>query len=202
VEAKTIAFILTMGALGNLLFATSSYAVPIAFGVSLDLSLIAVFIAGYYGGPFTGFVSGLLVGLFPGVVFGPLGMSSWLGLFGLPLGKGLTGLTAGIISKALKLGQRPHSSILAVPSTLSAYVPECIFTYAFFAFFMPFFLGISGTNVFLAFILPKAIGEVIIMSFLMAALIGNHGFNDFITRYFTKPMRIPNSSRRQDRLEA
>jgi hypothetical protein len=56
---------------------------------------------------------------------------------------------------------------------------------------MPYFLGSGGAFTFLLYILPKALGEVTIISFLMAALIGNHGFNDFISRFFTKPYVIP-----------
>lgn len=190
-DTKTISFTLMMGVLGNVLFAISSYAVPLAFGVSLDFSLIAVYIAGFYGGPLIGFISGLFVGIFPGVMYGPMGMGSWLGLFGLPLGKGLTGLTAGIVSKGFSLGRRQYSSFLAVPATLLAFVPECLFTYAYFAYLMPFFLESGGPLIFIYYILPKALGEVTIISFLMASLIGNHGFNDFVGRFFIKPHMIP-----------
>ncbi len=190
-NAKTITFTLMMGVLGNILFAVSYYGGNIAPGIALDFSLIAVFIAGYYGGPFTGFISGLFVGIFPGVMFGPMGMGSWLGLVGLPLGKGLTGLTAGILSNGIRLGQRPYSSVLAIPSTLLAYTPECLFTYAYFSYLMPAVLGTGGSFIFIYYILPKALGEVAIMSFLMAALIGNHGFSEFISRFFAKGYVIP-----------
>jgi hypothetical protein len=183
-KTKTIGFILMMGVLGNLLFAVSNYAGYLSPGVALDFSLVAVFIAGLYGGPVIGFTAGLFVGILPGIVFGPLGMGSWLGLFGLPIGKGLSGLTAGIISRSIRLGQRSHAFVFAIPSTLLAYVPECLFTYGYFAFLMPFFLNSGSAYVFFAFILPKALGEVLIISFLMASLIGNHGFSDFMSRYF------------------
>lgn len=189
-NAKTIAFVLVMGVLGNTLFALSSYAVPLSLGISLDLSLIAVFIAAYYGGPIVGCIAGFFAGIFPGVVYGPLGMGSWLGLFGLPLGKALTGLTAGIMARGLKLGRRPYSSILAFPSTLLSYVPEAIFTYAYFAYLMPIFLGTGGAYVFIYFVLPKALGELVITGTLMAALIGNHGFNDFMNRFFARTAAI------------
>lgn len=191
-NAKTISFTLMMGALGNVLFAISYYAVNLAPGVALDFSLVAAFIAGFYGGPLTGFISGIFVGIMPGIMFGPMGMGSWLGLVGLPLGKALTGLTAGIISKSFNLGRRPYSSLLTILATLLAYVPECIYTYAYFAYLMPFFLGQGGAAIFLYGILPKAMGEVAIMSVLMAALIGNNGFNDFVSTFFTKPHIIPN----------
>lgn len=190
-DTKTISFALMMGALGNLLFAISNYAGNLAPGIALDFSLLAVFIAGFYGGSSVGFVSGLLAGIMPGIVFGPMGMSSWLGLIGLPLGKAMTGLTAGIIARSIRLGTRPYSSVLAVPATLSAYIPECLFTYSFFAYMMPILLGNGGAYIFLYFILPKALSEVAIIGFLVAGLVGNHGFNDFISRYFTRPHTIP-----------
>lgn len=174
-----------MGVLGNLLFAISSYAVPLSLGISLDLSLIPVFIAAYYGGPIVGLVSGLFVGIFPGVVFGPLGMGSWLGLFGLPIGKALTGVTAGFVFKGLKLGSRPHSSLLVIPAALMSHIPEALFTYAYFAALLPLFVGGGGGIIYVYFVLPKAIGEVTISGLLMAALSGNHGFNEFMSRYFT-----------------
>lgn len=190
-DAKRISFILMMGALGNVLFAISYSVGKLAPDIALDFSLVAAYIAGFYGGPLIGAVSGLLVGIFPGVMFGPMGMGSWLGLFGLPLGKALTGLTAGLISKGLGLGRRPYSSLLAVPSALLAYVPEGIYTYAYFACLMPFFLGKGGAAIFIYGILPKAIGEVAIMSVLMAALIGNHGFNNFVGSFFAGTYPTP-----------
>ena len=186
-NAKTVSFMIMMGVLGNALFAISYYAGNLAPGVALDFSLVAAYIAGFYGGALTGFISGFFVGIMPGIMFGPMGMGSWLGLIGLPLGKALTGLTAGIVARTSNLGKRPYSSLLAVPATLFAYIPECLFTYCYFAYLMPFFLGSGGPYVFIYYILPKALGEIAIISFLMAALMGNHGFNDFISRFFTKP---------------
>jgi len=183
-DTKTVAFTLMMGALGNLLFAVSYHIGQLAPSVALDFSLLAAFIAGFYGGPAVGFVSGVLVGILPGIMFGPMGMGSWLGLVSLPPGKGLTGLTAGILANAFGLRRNRHSSLLAVPATLLAYVPECLYTYAYFAFLMPLFLGSGGVVVFLYYILPKALVEVVIMSFFMAALIGNKGFNDFLNKVF------------------
>jgi thiamine transporter ThiT len=186
-NTKTISFTLMMGALGNILFVISYYAGNLAPGIALDFSLMAVFIAGFYGGPAVGLISGLFAGMMPGIMFGPLGMSSWLGLIGLPAGKALTGLTAGIISKSLGIEKRKYSSLIAIPTTFLAYIPECIYTYAYFAYLMPFLLGSGGPYIFIYYILPKAMGEIAIMSFLMAALIGNYGFSDFVSRFFEKP---------------
>jgi LytS/YehU family sensor histidine kinase len=182
-DAKRISFALMMGALGSALFAVSFYAGPIAPGIALDFSLIAAFIAGFYGGPTVGFVSGLFVGILPGIMFGPLGMGGVLGLVGLPFGKALSGLTAGLIAKGLKFGQKSRSSLIGIPSTVLAYVPEAIFTYAYFIFL----LGMEGgAATFFTFILPKALVEVTIISIIMAALIGNRGFSDFVRAHFTK----------------
>lgn len=190
-DARTIAFVLMMGILGNTLFAITYYGGSIAPGIAVDFSLIAVFVAAYYGGPWIGLVSGLFVGIMPGIMFGPMGMASWLGLVGLPIGKGLTGLTAGIVSRGLKLGRRPYSSVATVPASLLSYIPECIFTYAYFSVLMPFFFGKNLEYVFIYVILPKALAEVTIMSFIMGILIGNRGFSGFVSRFFTKTNIVP-----------
>jgi riboflavin transporter FmnP len=187
-NTKQLSFIIMMGALGNLLFAISYFAGPIAPGIALDFSLIAVLIAGFFGGPIAGIETGVIAGILPGIMFGPAGTGGWLGLIGLPLGKALTGLTAGLISKSLSLGQKPRSSILGVPLTLFAYIPEAIFTYVYFAFLLPFFIPTQLLgNAIIITILIKALGEVTIMGFIIAALLGNKGFNDFIKAFFSKP---------------
>jgi len=187
VNTKKLAFIIMMGALGNVLFAISYFAGPIAPGIALDFSLIPVFIAGFFVGPAEGLFTGVLAGILPGIMFGPVGNGGWLGLIGLPLGKALTGLTAGLISKRLNMQKLP-SSLLGIPLTLLAYVPEAIFTYAYFAFLLPLFIpGQFLGNAIIITILIKAVGEVIIMGAIIAALIGNKGFNDFIKAYFQKP---------------
>jgi len=200
-DAKTTAFMLMMGVLGNTLFAFSYFAGYLAPGIAFDFSLIACYIAGFYGGPLIGFISGLFVGIMPGIMFGPMGMGSWLGLLSLPLGKGLTALTAGIVSKYLSLGERPYSSLITIPAILLAFIPECLFTYAYFAYLLPFFIGGGGSFVFVNIILPKALIEVIVISFLIAALIGNHGFNDFVSRFFTKPHITPKLKATESKLK-
>jgi len=190
-NAKKLAFALMMGALGNVLFAISYYMGPIASGIALDFSLIAALIAGFYGGPTLGFVTGLLSGALPGIMFGPLGSGSWLGLIGLPIGKALSGLAAGLIAKGLSLGQKPRSSLLGIPATLLAYVPEAIFTYVYFSYLIPFFLGGVLSIAFIITVLIKATGEVIIMSVIIAALMGNKGFNDFVRAFFSTKRTTP-----------
>jgi hypothetical protein len=172
-----------LGALGNALFAISYSLGYIAPSVALDFSLVGVIIAGFYGGAETGFITGLIAGVLPGIMFGPMGNGGVLGLVGLPFGKALSGLTAGTIAGGIKLGQRPRSSLIAIPSTLLAYVPESIFTYAYFIIL----LGLeAGAATFFIYILPKALLEVIIISVLMAALMGNAGFSHFVRAHFMK----------------
>jgi riboflavin transporter FmnP len=184
-NTKNLAFAIMMGALGNVLFAISSYLGPIAPGIALDFSLIVALIAGFYGGPTLGLVTGLISGVLPGIVFGPMGSGSWLGLIGLPIGKAISGLTAGLIAKGLNLGQRPRSSLLGIPATLLAYFPEAVFTIVYFSYLLPFFIGGILPVAVLITILTKATGEVIIMSVIIAALMGNKGFNDFVRTHFS-----------------
>ena len=182
-DTRKITFVTMMAALGNVLFLISFHLGPIAPGVAFDFSLTTTFIAAFYGGPILGLVTGLFVGLFPGIYFGPLGTGAWLGLVGLPIGKALTGLTAGLLAKKLDLGVKGRSSLLAAPVVLLAYVPECLFTVAYFTYLMPYFIGGGGFGM-LFFILPKAWVEIIIIGVLMAALVGNYGFISFINRFF------------------
>ena len=187
-NTKNIAFVVMMGALGNVLFLISYYTGQIAQGVALDLSLIGVFIAGLYGGPLTGLTTGLIAGILPGIMFGPLGTGGVLGLIGLPAGKALTGLTTGLLVKGLNLQERTHRSLITIPVILLAYVPEAVFTYAYFSFLLPFFVGGVLPFAIIVTILLKATVEVSVMSIIMAALIGNKGFKDFVTAHFTEVM--------------
>jgi riboflavin transporter FmnP len=182
-DAKKIAFISLMGALANVLFLISYHLGPITHGVALDLSLLTVFIAALYGGPALGLITGLFAGILPGIYFGPMGTSSWLGLIGLPTGKALTGLTAGLLYKGLGVDKRDRKSVLTVPLILVSYIPEFIYTIVYFVSLLPYFIGGGGASI-LVFVLPKAWAEIIFMSFFMAALVGNHGFSNFITAFF------------------
>ena len=172
-----------MGALGSAFFAVSYYFGPLAPGVNLDFSLIAVFIAGFFGGPVIGAFSGLIAGILPGVMFGPLGMGGALGLIGLPLGKALSGTTSGILGKGLGLGkEKQHPSILGVPASFLSYLPEALFTIGYFVLLQG---SAVGPTTFFVYILPKALVELTIISVIMAALIGNSGFCSF-TSIFTR----------------
>jgi LytS/YehU family sensor histidine kinase len=194
-NTKNVAFAIMMGALGNVLFIISYYTGQIAPGVALDLSLIGVFIAGFYGGPTTGLITGLIAGILPGIMYGPVGNNGILGLIGLPVGKALTGLTTGLLAKGLKIQQRTRQSLITAPTTLLAYVPEGIFTVVYFSFLLPVFVGNILPWAIIATILLKATAEVIVMSVIMAALVGNTGFKNFVTAYFTRKKNKENSGK-------
>jgi hypothetical protein len=181
-RSTTVAFVAIMGALGNVLFLVSFYAGPVAPGVAFDFSLAATFIAAFYGGPWIGAVTGLFVGLLPGVYFGPLGTGSWLGLIGLPIGKSLTGLASGVLARRLDLHSKKYSSLATIPVVLVSYIPECLFTVAYFVALMPYFLGGGGIGI-LVYVIPKAWVEIAVISVLMGALNGNQGFTDFVRRF-------------------
>ena len=183
-DSKIISFIAIMGALGNVLFLISNYLGPLAPNVALDFSLVGVFIAGLYGGPIVGCFTGLVSGVLPGIFFGPLS-GNWIGLIGLPLGKALTGLTSGLLYTGLKIDQRKRGSILTVIVALIAYVPEFIFTVFYFLVLFNYIVGPFGMGILVA-VAPKAWVEVIVMSFLMAALVGNQGFSSFVNNFFHK----------------
>ncbi len=187
-NTKKLTFIIMMGALGNALFIVSSLVGQIAPGIALDLSLIAVFIAGVFGGPVAGLATGLIAGIGPGIMFGPAGNGGVLGLIGLPLGKALTGLVSGLIATRLKINEGHHSSWLGVPLALTAYIPEGLFTYTYFSALLPLFTMKPALDIaIISTIMIKAVIEVVIISFLIAALLGNKGFNDFIRAFFNKP---------------
>ncbi len=176
-----------MGALGNVLFLISYYAGPITQGVALDFSLVGVFIAGLYGGPVAGAISGIIAGIMPGVMFGPLGNGGALGLIALPIGKALTGITSGLLGKGLKLQQKTHTSIVTIPTVIVSYLPEALFTYIYFSTLLPFFVqGQSLGAAVITAVMIKAFVEIAVISVIMAALIGNTGFNTFIRAHFTK----------------
>ena len=185
-DLKNLIFTIMMGALGNVLFLLSE--TVLSWGqIALDISHIGTLIAALYGGPIAGLIAGLLVGLGPGLYFGYIGGSlGLLGLVCLPVGKALTGFFAGLLARWLKVERRASSSLMTIPIVLMGYVPECIFTVFFFKVLVAILLPFAAQFLipFLVPILIKAWIEMGIMSFFMAALIGNNGFSDFVRQHF------------------
>jgi len=188
-RSRSIALVAIMGALGNVLALISialSIPVSISGQVALDFSNLAVAIVAVYAGWRLGLFTGLIAGFIPGMWFGPIGGLGILGLIGLMFGKGLTGLTVGILSNLIGITEKNKSSFLAIPTVLVGYLPEFVFTIFFFLALVPVFIG-GAASLFLIGYLPviavKAWAEMIIISFFMAALIGNRGFSQFIDQY-------------------
>lgn len=181
-KAKTIALVIVMAVLGNLLSL-----IPIGLTrvgqVGFDFSLVTTLIVALYGGPVLGFLTGLAGGAAAGVMFGPMGQLSWLGLVCLPIGKSLTGLTAGVLFNGLGISKREHASAFSVPTVLAAYVPEFLFTVFFFLALIPYFFGWVSIPLVIS-IGIKAWMELAVMSILIGALMGNSGFSKFMLAYF------------------
>jgi len=192
-DAKRTAFIAMMSGLGLLLSAISLNIAPILTsigaqgGAALDLSHIATFVAAIFGGPavgaIVGFLSGIYAGYYFGYVIGGLGL---LSLIGVPLGKALTGLTAGFLYKKLRVNNSTRPSMLTVPITLLSYIPECIYTIAYFLYIVLYFYG-NAMAYMLPIVIPKAWVEITVMSILMGALAGNKGFKEFVLRFLGLP---------------
>jgi len=181
-NTKMIALVIIMAALGNIL----SF-IPIGLSrvgqVGFDLSHVTTFIISLYGGPLLGFLTAFAGGIVAGVQFGPMGWLSWLGLIGLPFGKSLTGLTSGALFRVLNVNNKANPSLFAIFSALLGYVPEFLFTVFFFLVLVPHFLGWVNIPL-LVSIAIKAWMEIIVMSILVGALVGNNGFTTFISAFF------------------
>jgi len=98
-----------------------------------------------------------------------MGFLGLLSLIGVPSGKALTDLTAGLL----------YRTVLMV---LVSYVPECLFTVAYFRHIIPFFYGFA-MEFMIPIVILKAWVEISVISLLMGALNGNHGFREFVERF-------------------
>ncbi len=187
-NSRQIAFTALMSALGLLSSALSINVAPIFTavgqgGAALDLSHVATFIAAIFGGPVLGGIVGFLGGIYAGYYFGyVMGSLGLLSLIGVPSGKALTGLTAGLLYRALRVNSRLRSSLLTVPVVLVSYVPECLFTVAYFRHMVPLFYGFA-MEFMIPIVILKAWVEISVISLLMGALNGNHGFREFVERF-------------------
>lgn len=202
-DPRKIVFVALMGALGNVMFIVSQTIFK-ATQIALDLSHIGTFIAAVYGGPWIGFLTGLIVGIGPGLNFGYFGGSlGLLGVIGLPVGKALTGLTVGYITRFFKPENTKHSAWKISLTTLMGYIPECIFTVFYFEWLIvillpdvaaSFTLYFGSMHLLVLSILAKAWVEIVLLSIFMGTLVGNNGFNDFVTRVFTRSPITPKIS--------
>ncbi|MEM4699626.1 MAG: hypothetical protein QXT74_01590 [Candidatus Nezhaarchaeales archaeon] len=180
--ARRVAFIAMMGALGNAMFVISI--TILNWGqVALDLSHMGTLIAAIYGGPLAGLAAGAIAGVGGGLYFGSVSGLPFLYLPGFIVGKSLTGLSVGALGRALGL-HKNRRAVGALAATLLGYVPECLFTAAFFLALIPLFAPQAAAFLrpLLVPILAKAWIEMSIMGFYMAALVGNQGFSQLMER--------------------
>jgi len=183
-KARLVSFVASMGALGNLLFAASQSLLNLG-QIALDLSHLATYIVALHSGPYLGLMTGLIVGLGPGLYFGYIGgQLGALGLLGLPVGKALTGLTAGLLARRIVM---PTSAVSTAFLILSSFVPECLFTVVFFKVFVPLFVpAVSKYLVGLLIpILAKAWTEIAVIAVLISMLNRSKGFSDFLRKYLS-----------------
>jgi len=186
-DSKRLAFVGMLSALGIVLSAISLNIAPVLSsvgqgGAALDLSHIATFVAAIFGGPIVGATVGIFGGLYSGYYFGFVFGQGLFAVIGVPLGKAMTGFTAGLLYKKLKIGNSSQRSLWAVPATLLSYVPESIYTVFYFLYIMTFVNG-QGMAYLIPLVIPKAWIEIIVMSILMGALAGNTGFREFVNRF-------------------
>ena len=193
-NSKEITFIAMMSALGLALSALSLNIAPILSsvgqgGAALDLSHIATFIAAIFGGPYVGALVGFIGGIYAGYYFGYiLGSLGLLSLIGVPFGKALTGLTVGFLYNKLRIGNRKNPSLLTTVTVLISYVPECIFTIIYFLYIVALVYGYAMSFM-IPIVIPKAWIEIIVISVMMGALVGNAGFREFMLKFFV-PQKI------------
>jgi uncharacterized membrane protein len=196
----SLALVASMAALGNVLGV-----VPIGLGqiptgagvgqVALDFSNLAVVVVAIFLGWRLGALTGLIAGVGPAIMFGFVTGSTGFITFLLPVGKALTGFTVGLIAQSIRPEKRlrSYNVILAV---LLGFIPEAILTWYYFVNLVPLFV----TGYFAQVIAPtlavpvliKGCGEMVLISVLAVALVGNEGFRMFFRRFVpTERLLIP-----------
>lgn len=194
-EGSTKSIVMTgiLGALGNALSFLSIRVAPlvpslplgpISVSIALDLSHTATFLAALFGGPTLGFLTGLIGGLTASYEFG-FSKGNLITGFGLPLGKALTGLAAGLILR--RLGSRSNNGLLMIPGAIASYIPEGAYTALLFIYIFPIAFGLPQwiAGILTLQILAKAFIEMALMGFILMGLTRNRGFTDYIKGLFS-----------------
>jgi len=186
--SKWISFVAVMAALGNALSFVSIQLSPlvpsiplgpVSVSLALDFSHLATFIAAFLGGPIVGGLAGLIGGFVAAFEFG-FSQGNWISGIGIPIGKAMTGVAAGLLFKSLRSGRL---KILA--ATAISYIPEAIFTAIIFVYLLPVFYGLPQVvaMVLAIQVVVKAYIEMLIMGTILAYITGSKGFQTF-TRSF------------------
>jgi hypothetical protein len=192
-SSKRIVMTGVLGALGNALSFLSIRVAPIvpalplgpiSFSVALDMSHLATFIAALFGGHTLGLTTGLIGGLISSYEFG-FSKGNLITGFGLPLGKALTGLTAGIVLR--RLSSRSNSGLMMVPATVISYIPEGLYTALLFIYIFPVAFGLPQwiASMLALQVLVKAFIEMIVMGLILLGLARNRGFSEYMKGLFS-----------------
>jgi hypothetical protein len=196
VSSKNIVFIAIMSALGNVLSALSITVSPIIpsiplgpinVSLALDLSHITTFIASLFGGPIIGGLTGMIGGMVAAYTFG-FSSGNLVTGFGLPIGKALTGITAGLIMNHFRVIDR--QKIAMILTTTASYIPEGVFTALVFIAIFPLFYPYATLSFLIPFtvqIIIKACFEMVIMGLILSTMIRNQSFTSYIKSFFTEP---------------
>ena len=190
--SKSITFVAVMAALGNVLSFISIRLAPIvpnismgftSFSLALDLSHLATFTAAFFGGPLIGGLTGMIGGLVAAFEFG-FSKGNLLTGFGLPVGKALTGLTAGFLTLRMSVEKDRMRMVLY---TVLSYVPEGIWTVIIFLLLFPIFIPFSSiwVKAFTIQVLVKAFIEMVVMGLLLAGMLANQGFTEYVRGFFS-----------------
>lgn len=193
-SAKSLAFIGVMGALGNVLSALTIFLTPlvppiplgpISISLALDLSHVTTLIGAFYGGPVIGGLTGLVGGLVAANEFG-FKQGNLITGFGLPIGKAITGISAGLLMKLVGVLRKERSRLLIIPTVFVSYVPEAIYTAFLFLAILPRTLGVPAIifTPILTTILIKAFIEMIVMGLILSGLLSNRSFSVFVKKFF------------------
>ena len=182
--SKGLSFIALMAALGNVLSFISIQLSPIvpsiplgpvSFSLALDLSHIATFTAALLGGPVVGGLTGLVGGFVAAFQFG-FSQGNIITGIGLPLGKAMTGIVAGILFRRINTGMLKTLTVTAI-----SYIPEAIFTAVIFVYLYPIFYGLPTeiAVVIATQIIVKAFGEMLIIGAILSYIANSSGFRAF-----------------------
>lgn len=182
--SKGLSVIAVLAALGNVLSFISIQLSPIipsiplgpvSFSLALDLSHLATFTAALLGGPVVGGLTGAVGGLVAAFHFG-FSQGNIVTGIGLPLGKAMTGVLAGLLFKRFSaIGWR------TIMVTVTSYIPEAIFTAVLFIYLYPILYGLPAAvaTLIATQIIVKAFVEMIILGFVLAVIAGSRGFKGF-----------------------
>jgi len=148
---------------------------PVSFSLALDLSHIATFTAALLGGPVVGGLTGLVGGFVAAFQFG-FSQGNIITGIGLPLGKAMTGIVAGILFRRINTGMLKTLTVTAI-----SYIPEAIFTAVIFVYLYPIFYGLPTeiAVVIATQIIVKAFGEMLIIGVILSYIANSSGFRAF-----------------------